>query len=529
MLCLLALAACDPKLPDADRGDTGQIDDGTAASEGPGDTSTPTDTAASTDTSATDSAAPADPDWTVGDGGDFSTLQEALDASADGDVIAVSPGTYVECLTFPAWQVSVHAESEAAIVADEACTAAEQALLTVDGSAEGSLSGFELGADHDIAAVTGSLSLTNVTVAGADRVLVSDGGQLFLSGGSFTSNGAGSGAAIKAESRATVVIEGTTFRSNQAETFGGAIRAEDADVSCTGCVFEHNSAALAGGAIYSVGGDLTLVDSSFDGHTTQSSGGAIYFDGQGSHTLSIDGSAFSDNESATGGALVTLDATLEIRGSSFTSNQVVDDGDGGVLHATTSTLLTLIDNDFCDTSSYKGTLYLLGAGNGSEVANNRFVRNTTFEGGGVYAVNPDGLDITNNAFVSNVATGEGPDLYINGYDGFSVVNNVHAWSQGLSTIRLYNTPFSEFDVTYNLFHVTSTTAQNVNGSAGNALIEDEPAFSSFDPSGSGCTYNLAPVKGSPLIDAGDPDVQDADGTKPSDVGAYGGPDAPDAP
>ncbi|MFT5582731.1 MAG: hypothetical protein ACI9VR_000307 [Cognaticolwellia sp.] len=82
---------------------------------------------------------------------------------------------------------------------------------------------------------------------------------------------------------------------------------------------------------------------------------------------------------------------------------------------------------------------------------------------------------------------------------------------------------------YNLFYDNIDTDFGLGFPAGEGnLLNTDPGFSAVfldDPTN--CAVDPLPADGSALIDAGDPEIADPNGTR-SDIGAFGGPGAEDS-
>ena len=188
---------------------------------------------------------------------------------------------------------------------------------------------------------------------------------------------------------------------------------------------------------------------------------------------------------------------------------------------------TIADNE----SYYGGGLYVRG-GTG-ELADsswtNMVVRdNRAVIGGGACYLENNGVSVANNSFVANSATESGATLCLYG-ETMDFRNNVVAYDGSAAAVYSYDATtvgLSTFE--YNDFYANSGGLAG--GSiadpdlSGTGTLTDEPLFATFANDGDFLGDSLVLSADSPLVDAGDPEILDPDGST-SDLGAFGGPDA----
>jgi len=373
----------------------------------------------------------------------------------------------------------------------------------------------------------------------------------------------GSGGALTMEWGDSLTITDTTFSDNTATYSGGAIYlyANDMDVDISGCTFTGNRASYYyGGAIHSEwyadldirdseftdnvayynGGavgvwydsHLEISDSSFTGNTAgYGPGGALsFYDGDQSHSLWIADSAFSENTAYSDGGAIDLSWVdiAEVSGSTFDANNAGADSLGGALDVYVANDLILEGNRFClNEAGTGGAVVAQWVYETDRWTNNAFVENTATTGGAAYRYAAYVGETVNNSFVGNRSIDWGGSYYA--YYGYSDWrNNVVAHTAsgiGIYAADAYSA--SSSSLAYGAWAdnapVDAAGYFSLGDDEGHVLADDL-GFIDWSQDGDCTNDDLRPAVGSPLIDAGDPDIEDPDGSI-SDIGLSGGPDA----
>ena len=357
----------------------------------------------------------------------------------------------------------------------------------------------------------------------------------------FTSNQAtySGGVASFYANQSTIEITDSVFEGNVASYYyGGAIHSEwYPSFQISGSTFKDNRSYYEGGAMSAwYDTRLDIEDTVFDGNiASYSKGGAVsFYDGDQSHGMSVSDSTFVQNTAYTeGGALdLTWVDDITITGSVFEANNAGNDSTGGALDVYVANDITLHGNTFCLNEAGTG-----GAVNeqwvyvSDEWTNNLFVENTASYGGARARYASYVGEVVNNTFVGNRALVYGGAWYAN-YDYADFRNNVVANTpsgNGLYAIEPYSganssLAFDAWDSNAAIdaggyFSATDDGSGHVWGTEEDGLL-----FQDYSFDGNCGNDDLRPAPGSVLTDAGDPDLEDPDGSR-SDIGAYGGPDA----
>jgi len=229
--------------------------------------------------------------------GDFPTIQAAIDAAVDGDIIELTEGTFIG------------EGNRDVLVQDKNITIRSQSgdpatcIIDPEGGEGVTRRAFVL-------QFTGpNFVIENITISGGSAlggsgsryggaILLVEGASPTITGCVFASNQAERGGAVYAHNGCESVFTDCTFEGNHAVRGGGAYFEASNTILFENCLFDQNAAVLHGGAVYSFG------TPSF-GHCTFSEN---YADGQGGAILAasvrISGCAFSGNAAGgVGGAL----------------------------------------------------------------------------------------------------------------------------------------------------------------------------------------------------------------------------------
>jgi hypothetical protein len=288
----------------------------------------------------------------------------------------------------------------------------------------------------------------------------------------------------------TLWLEGSRLEGGSAVT-GGGLGATSCDGHVVGNTFEGNE-AWSGGAAWVYGDELAFEENVFVSNHADGAGGAIYLYG----SSPVTGNLFEGNDAAlSAGALYVDQGAGEVRGNTFRDN--LSGGDGGALYL------------------FAGT---------PQVLTNRFVSNRAGARGGALAALDSEIEVANSLLRGNVAD-EGGALSLQGVTGtlrqLVMLRNEAATGSALAAdgdVELFNSVLgwnrggAVLSGEVGAHHNDSFRNEGEE-LAGNLSVP--PGFASLTQG----DYTLDAT--SPLRNAGDPDVLDADGTR-SDIGLYGG-------
>jgi parallel beta-helix repeat protein len=337
----------------------------------------------------------------------YATIQEAIDAAVDGDVIVVAEGVYRENIDFKGKNIVLRSKDpdDPAVVSETIIDGGDSGTVVSFRSGEGEgavLSGFsvtrgsgilisggstpliekciiedntaEFGAG--IAIFDSSPSIIGNTIIGNSGFL---GGGLFIEessplieGNTIASNRAemGSGMVIISNSAPTVIdniiadntavrlggglvvavnskptITGNTIAGNFAERNGGGILVEESEPVIEDNRISQNAAANGGGIfiVNSLNSALMIANNTIDDNLAYIAGGGIYMEGS---SPTIEGNTFSDNVSEfLGGAAAVYNSSPLFRRNKFENNQADDLAGGGAVWYSADSVLGLSDPD----------------------------------------------------------------------------------------------------------------------------------------------------------------------------------------
>jgi predicted outer membrane repeat protein len=373
---------------------------------------------------------------------------------------------------------------------------------------------------------------TASTVGGA--IAVGPGGSLNIDNNTvFDANTADGGGAIVCRGCSDFVVVEATFTDNQALAgSGGAIWVDTPDPTAGGvidfCTFVDNSATANGGAIAMIDTStwsVNLDDSSFTTNTAGANGGSLYLSG-------VDGTDLNDvtilgGSAVDGGAIYGEDSTWDwdrttITAAAATGGAVVRLNDGfDDFRAIDELTLSGCSGSIgfaLDTGGLPMEVARLSIVDGAALSTHaRFLGPVSLfnllsagptSGGTNVSIAASGIDqvLVSNSTIADGGTG----LFLNVTVGVDIAventifaNNARGIDGGVSPI-LPDTTYSDF---------FGNAVDIVGGTPGptNLFVDPQFAFGG---------YSLQAT--SPLIDAGDPSIDDADGTR-SDIGFTGGP------
>jgi parallel beta-helix repeat protein len=337
----------------------------------------------------------------------YATIQEAIDAAVDGDVIVVAEGVYRENIDFKGKNIVLRSTDpdDPAVVSETIIDGRGSGTVVSFRSGEGEgavLSGFSITRGSGILISGGSTPLIekcviedNTAEFGAGIAIFDSspsivgntivGNSGFLGGGLFIEESSpliegntivgnraemGSGMVIISNSAPTVidniiadntavrlggglviavnskpVIKGNTIAGNFAERNGGGMLIEESEPVIEDNRISKNAAANGGGIfiVNSLSTSLLIANNTIDDNLAYIAGGGIYMEGS---SPTIEGNTYSDNVSEfLGGAAAVYNSSPLFRRNKFENNQANDLAGGGAIWYSADSVLGLSDPD----------------------------------------------------------------------------------------------------------------------------------------------------------------------------------------
>lgn len=310
----------------------------------------------------------------------FASIQAAVYAADNGDVIEVPPGTYHEHITFLGKEITLKSQS-----GNPDDTIIDGRFIDMLSSSTVALTSFK-----------GSI----VTCANQGPTI--DGFTLTNGMGTYRSGYRYGGGMYNAESGPTV--SNCTFALNSVTGDGGGMYNKPGSPTVTNCTFAENHANFAGGGMDNRNQSSPVVTGcTFSGNTAGTYGGGM--ENWTSSNPTITNCTFSGNIAVNGGGAMenTSSSKPTVTDCVFTGNQV-SSLDGGATHNTVSSIPTFIRCDFDGNIAkrYGGAIH---NDNSSAVFDDcTFTDNTaTTEGGAVMNHNASHARYTGCTFTRNTS------------------------------------------------------------------------------------------------------------------------------
>ncbi|RLT41865.1 MAG: hypothetical protein DWI57_06355, partial [Chloroflexi bacterium] len=196
-----------------------------------------------------------------------------------------------------------------------------------------------------------------------------------------------------------------TIQANVAISGGGGFYLTGSAVQVQENLVVSNS-AINGGGFYLAAGKPNVVSNTIH-YNSATDGGGLYL--KGSEGLVATNLISANIASATGGAFYANDTKTTVGKNTIFSNTAIY---GGGFHLFIASKIVVQDNHlYSNTATLGGGGFSLDASS-PVIERNYITANTAITGGGVYLVNFSGASLTENRIISNTATDSGGGVYL---------------------------------------------------------------------------------------------------------------------
>lgn len=250
------------------------------------------------------------------------SIQAAIDAAQDGDVVTIAPGTYFENLNFKGKNItltSVDPQDPDVVSATiiDGGGSMYAAIVVQNVETEAVITGFTI--THG----NGGVVIRNSAVTLTHNVIK----------GNLTRYGGG----VYIDSRLPCVIEYNTISENRCTSYGGGLHVRGGTHTITGNTVSENLAWDNGGGLYFSGGTHTITENMFiknsadaSSYSSSKGGGGIYI-GSGTKAILMRNAFHLNTTEGKGGAVLVVGSAM-----------IVDDEDKPLLYP--DTLNEYMDN-----------------------------------------------------------------------------------------------------------------------------------------------------------------------------------------
>ncbi|HET6576381.1 MAG TPA: choice-of-anchor Q domain-containing protein [Fimbriiglobus sp.] len=295
------------------------------------------------------------------------------------------------------------------------------------------------------------------------------------------------------------------------------VRSTAKSLTVSGMTISSGSVTGIGGGLYSLGtGSAVILNAVTISGNTAAGGGGLFVGGAGAtanlNAVTISGNTATGTGLGTGGGGVLMDggATLTVRDSTVSGNTAVESG-GGIYFFYSGSLQvqnsTISGNKVTNNSKYYGGagIYFFGSATLFSVQNTTITGNeSASSGGGIFATRFTGtIDVQNSTITGNKAAGTDTGQGGGGITRFSGGGSINVVSSVVSGNTNTKAPdiLSTGTVNVNFSAVGDKTGFTLTG-ANNVPFGTNLMLGALADNG-GPTQTIAPLTGSPLIDAGD--------------------------
>ena len=362
------------------------------------------------------------------------TIQAAIDAAWNGDVVQIADGTYTGTgnrdLDTKGKQVTVRSQSGNA----------NNCVIDCQGSAGAPHRGFAITKGETMATVIQNLKVMNGWVAssGAGMYIVSSSPA--IEGCILSSNHAGVDGGGIFNYQGNPLVSGCSFYDNYAGDAGGGMMNHTCAPAMAYCLFQSNVSVYGAGGIHNYAASPTLDHCTFNYNVSSDMGGALHNDGALSHP-NVWNCVFLENQAKNGGAIYdrngahpaivdcefTMNSTLltgrggaiyasggrlDITRSAFDANEAAVDGGAVYNHANSVAMIDSCVFSSNTSSSGGGAVYFYSSDN-STVSNCTFYRNQSASGGAMWTWLNCFTNVQRCIFRENQATTAGSQIGIN--------------------------------------------------------------------------------------------------------------------
>lgn len=323
---------------------------------------------------------------------DYDTIQAAIDAAADGDVITVANGTYTG-------EGNRDLDCKGKAITIQSQHGAANCTIDCQGSLADPHRGFFINSGEGPDTIVDGFTIVNGYYTGE----IIKGGAIYCTNGS------------------SPTIRNCVFQNNTVTgdySGGGAIGCKSgSNAVISNCSFTNNQAGRYGGAVYVVNSNVNLSNCSFTGNATTNTepngyGGAVCFSGS---TSTISHGIFSGNISTYGGGAIGIISisNVTITDSAIRNNNAVGDNShaGGIYgaHSIVSIEECVVEDN---TAEYNGGIYM---NESTLTMQNTTIQNNQAQTGKAGGMGAEFSDITvsNTAIQGNHADDSGGGIYLN--------------------------------------------------------------------------------------------------------------------